>query len=223
MSHTEDSTSYKNQNEETVRSHGNDQEETSHRQQGQEEKTVISFNSNKEDEATEIPQNREEVPDTIYNHGKADEATTVQRQRQEEHLEYENPIKEEQTASPQVGDFILNKGPETDAKLVYGWSIKGRKKFILREGKNYIGRRDEALPSDLSLNDDYASARSICIEATKTYSQRGMKNYEYQLTIERAKNPVLICNREYPIGSCIMLDYNDTIVLGKTKLTLKSI
>ena len=108
-----------------------------------------------------------------------------------------------------------NKGYESNAKLVW-WSISGRKQYILREGKNYIGRKDEDMPSDLSLKDEFASARSVCIEATKRD-----KGYIFHLTVERASNPVLVCGKECPVGTGFDLNYNDTIRLGNTTLTLK--
>ena len=106
---------------------------------------------------------------------------------------------------------------ETNAKLVW-YTLLGRKKYVLREGKNYIGRKDEAMPSDLSLKDNYASARSVCIEVTKRNN-----GYVFHLSVERASNPVLVRGKECPVGSSFDLNYNDTIVLGSTTLTLKAI
>ena len=117
------------------------------------------------------------------------------------------------------GRYSLNESPKSKGKLVW-WSKTGRKSFILREGKNYIGRRNEDMPSDLSLKDEYASSRSICIEVTKDDS-RLWEKYSYHLTVERATNPILVCGMTYTIGEGVDLKYGDTIVLGRTKLTLK--
>lgn len=114
-------------------------------------------------------------------------------------------------------NYKLNNGKVSNAKLVW-WSITGRKKYILRVGKNYVGRKDKDKPSDLSLNDEYASAQSICIEVKRVF-----RGYVFQLTVERATNPVLIAGKDCPIGKAIELNYGDTIVLGNTTLTLKPI
>lgn len=108
-------------------------------------------------------------------------------------------------------------GSKTNAKLSW-WTIRGRKHFILRIGKNYIGRRDNDNPSDLSLKDEYASRRSICIEVSK--SARG---YSFHLTVERACNPVLINGKEQPEGSSFDLNYGDIIKLGNTTLTFNPV
>lgn len=108
-----------------------------------------------------------------------------------------------------------NKGNESNAKLVW-WGLSGRKQYILREGKNYIGRKDEDMPSDLSLKDDFASARSVCVEVAKRD-----KGYVFHLTVERASNPVLVCGKNCPVGTSFDLNYNDTVRLGNTTLTLK--
>ncbi len=108
-------------------------------------------------------------------------------------------------------------GCRTNAKLTW-WSITGRKHFVLREGKNYVGRRDYENPSNLSLKDEYASAKSICIEVSK--SARG---YTFHLTVEHATNPVLINGKEQPEGSSFDLNYGDIIKLGNTTLTFNPV
>ena len=108
-------------------------------------------------------------------------------------------------------------GSKTNAKLSW-WSITGRKAFVLRIGRNYIGRRDNELPSNLSLKDEYASARSICIDVNKT-----ARGYTFHLTVEHATNPVLINGKDQPEGSSFDLNYGDTIKLGNTTLSFKPV
>lgn len=108
-------------------------------------------------------------------------------------------------------------GKKTNAKLSW-WSMTGRKAFVLRIGKNYIGRRDNELPSNLSLKDKYASARSICIDVSQT-----ARGYTFHLTVEHATNPVLINGKEQPEGSSFDLNYGDTIKLGNTTLSFKPV
>ena len=153
-------------------------------------------------------QKKQEDPPTEYDPPKTNEGKNTNRQKQ--------------VQRPPQGKNSLNRQPESDAKLVW-WSRTGRKKYILHVGKNYIGRRDEDRPSDLSLKDEHASARSVCIEVTKKYSPRGRETYEYKLTVERATNSVLLCGRELRKGKTEDLEFGDTIVLGKTTLTLKKV
>ena len=108
-------------------------------------------------------------------------------------------------------------GSKTNAKLTW-WSLMRRKQYVLRIGKNYVGRRDNDNPSNLSLKDEYASAKSICIEVSK--SARG---YSFHLTVEHATNPVLINGKEQPEGSSFDLNYGDIIKLGNTTLTFNPV
>ena len=124
--------------------------------------------------------------------------------------------------SDKSGEVVLTdksviRGNKTNAKLSW-WSLTGRKQFILRIGKNYVGRRDAENPSNLSLKDEYASAKSICIEVNK--SARG---YSFHLTVEHATNPVLINGKEQPVGSSFDLNYGDIIKLGNTTLTFNPV
>ena len=112
-------------------------------------------------------------------------------------------------------EFVL--GSKTNARLTW-WSVTGRKQYILRIGKNYVGRRDYENPSNLSLKDEYASAKSICIDVNKT-----ARGYTFHLTVEHATNPVLINGKEQPEGSSFDLDYGDIIKLGNTSLTLNPV
>ncbi|MDE6012826.1 MAG: FHA domain-containing protein [Prevotella sp.] len=119
------------------------------------------------------------------------------------------------------GVVLTNKnvalGSKTNAKLSW-WSLTGRKQFVLRIGKNYVGRKDSESPSDLSLKDEYVSARSICIEVNKA-----ARGYSFHLTVERATNPVFINGKEQPEGSSFDLNYGDIIKLGNTSLTFNPV
>lgn len=125
-------------------------------------------------------------------------------------------------SSVNSGEVVLtNKnvilGSKTNAKLTW-WSLTGRKQYILRIGKNYVGRRDYENPSNLSLKDEYASAKSICIDVNKT-----VRGYTFHLTVEHATNPVLINGKEQPEGSSFDLNYGDIIKLGNTSLTFNPV
>lgn len=112
-------------------------------------------------------------------------------------------------------DKFVVMGSKSNAKLTW-WSLTGRKQFILRVGKNYVGRKDDDNPSDLSLKDEYASAKSIYIDVDKT-----SRGYTFHLTVEHATNPVLINGKEQPVGSSFYLNDGDIIKLGNTTLTFK--
>lgn len=112
-------------------------------------------------------------------------------------------------------------GSKTNAKLTW-WSLTGRKKFILRHGKNYIGRKDDDKPSDLSFKDEYVSARSFCIDVNKT-----VRGYTFHLTVEHATNPILVNGKKQAVGSSFDLNYGDIIEFGyplnRIRLMLKPI
>jgi len=114
----------------------------------------------------------------------------------------------------------LNDRKQSNGKLVWWgnwWGIPKRKKYVLREGENYIGRKEDAVHSGLTLKDKYASKRSICI----TVNHSTENGYSFHLSVLKATNPVLVCGKEYEEGRGIDLNYGDTIVLGNTTLTFK--
>lgn len=107
-------------------------------------------------------------------------------------------------------------GQKTNGKLSW-WTLSGRKSYTLKLGKNYVGRKEQSAPSHLSIKDEFASARSICIEAIQ--SPRG---YFFHLTVERATNPVYVNGKELTAGCGIDLNFGDIIKLGKTSITFNS-
>ena len=110
----------------------------------------------------------------------------------------------------------LKQRKPSNGKLVW-WGLLRRKKYVLCEGDNYVGRRDKTLPSDLSLNDDYASVRSLCI-SVKSSEQDGCS---FHLSVQKATNPVLVAGKEYSEGQGVDLNNGDIITMGNTKLTFK--
>lgn len=124
---------------------------------------------------------------------------------------------EDITSDPPLTVKTPEIGSKSNHKLSW-WTRTGRKKYILRIGENYVGRKDDECPSDLSLKDEYASARSICINVTKT--ARGFFSH---LTVINATNPVLINKKEHPVGSSFDLNESDKIQLGRTVLTFSLI
>ena len=110
----------------------------------------------------------------------------------------------------------LNRGnAQTSGRLVWGGLLR-RKSYILHEGENYIGRNDSEIPSDVTIDDEYVSRRSILIEVTPA-----AKGYTYKLTVMKCTNPVLINGKEQQVGNSIYLNYGDTILVGNTTLTFK--
>ena len=105
---------------------------------------------------------------------------------------------------------------QTTGKLVWGGFLR-HKSYILHEGANYIGRNDNEVPSDVNIDDEYVSRRSILIEVAQA-----PKGYTYKLTVKKCTNPVLINGKEQAVGNSIYLNYGDTILVGNTTLTFKS-
>jgi len=104
---------------------------------------------------------------------------------------------------------------QTSGKLVWGGLLR-RKSYLLYEGANYIGRNDSEIPSDVTIDDEYVSRRSILIEVIPV-----AKGYTYKLTVKKCTNPVLINGKEQQVGNSINLNYGDTILVGNTTLTFK--
>ncbi len=91
-----------------------------------------------------------------------------------------------------------------------GWLNKD---YPLPEGKTVVGRRDEAVMSDIAIeNDSSMSRRSVEIEVVQT--DRG---YTFKLSVLKAANPVLHNNRALRVGDSVSLNFGDSIVMGKTK------
>lgn len=90
------------------------------------------------------------------------------------------------------------------------------KSVALREGVNVIGRKDPVTPSDIEIDDKFASRRSIEIKATKAG-----KGHEYSLRILKAANSVEVDGRTLDEGDTIPLQNGATILLGYTRLTLE--
>lgn len=106
---------------------------------------------------------------------------------------------------------------QTTGKLVWGGFLR-RKSYILREGSNYIGRHDNEIPSDVNIDDNYVSRRSILIEVAQA-----PKGFTYKLTVKKCTNPVLINGKEQAVGNSIYLNYGDTILVGNTTITFEPV
>ena len=93
------------------------------------------------------------------------------------------------------------------------WS---KKRYVLQEGENWIGRFDNMKTSHVMVNDDFMSRRSACIEVV---SQKGA--YSFKFTVYKTLNPVKVNGRELVQNQSVYLNYNDYIVMGKTTFTFK--
>lgn len=104
------------------------------------------------------------------------------------------------------------------AELVWG-RIFNKKHLKLPIGTNIvIGRKDTEAPSNLQIDDDYMSRRSVRLEA------EAMANgTRYKFTVMKTSNPVYINSKEMAQGSSVYLNYGDTITMGKTTMILKKI
>ena len=104
---------------------------------------------------------------------------------------------------------------ESNGLLQWG-NIFNRKKYVLRVGKNTIGREDSQAPSDVQFSDPEMSRRSVCIEVTPTGN-----GYEFILTVLKATNAVLVNNAPVPIGARVQLVSGSGITLGKTLINFR--
>ena len=101
---------------------------------------------------------------------------------------------------------------------ILSWSEKALKRtFPLTEGSFIIGRMDATEPSDIAINDDMASRRSVMITVTKGEASR---RYTIKLTVLRTTNAVYVNNNALYSKSSIYLNYGDTFKIGETLFTL---
>ena len=104
----------------------------------------------------------------------------------------------------------------TKGKLT--WGFFGIHHACLAEGSNIIGRKDKEQPSDISIDDNYMSRRSISIDVEKRSNASG---FVFKLTVLKSANPVIVNSNQLHIGNSIYLNYGDTIRLGNTVFTFR--
>lgn len=92
----------------------------------------------------------------------------------------------------------------------------GGKSFPLKQGVNTIGRRDPVQKSDIQIDDDYASRRSV--ELTVENSGTAPR---FSLRVVKALNAVTVNRRELRPGERAELAFGDRIRLGDTELILE--
>lgn len=112
---------------------------------------------------------------------------------------------------------VKMKGQRSSGKLVWGGFFR-KKNYVLKEGVNTIGRTDTSCPSDVMIDDEFASRRSVKIEV-----EEGTKGYLFKLTVISATNPVLYNGKSLEPEHSIFLNYGDIITLGNTKITFKPV
>lgn len=79
-----------------------------------------------------------------------------------------------------------------------------------------IGRKDDEMPSNISVNDPYMSRQSAKLETI-----RKDNGYTFKFTVVNASNPVFVNDTHLKPGNSIYLNYGDTIKLGKTRFTFR--
>lgn len=109
------------------------------------------------------------------------------------------------------------KGLSSTGKFVWGGFFR-KKSYVLKVGVNYIGRTDTECPSDMMIDDEYASRRSVKVEVEK-----GSKGYLFKLTVISATNPVLYNGKYLEEEHSVYINYGDIITLGNTRITFKPV
>jgi len=117
----------------------------------------------------------------------------------------------------QGAKIVTQKYVSPNACLSWGGWLNKKSYDINRIGEHYIGRNDDEIKSDISIDDDYVSRRSVLIEAIP----KAGNDYMYKLTVKSATNPVLVNGQAREIGESVFLNYGDTILVGNTTLTFK--
>jgi hypothetical protein len=106
-----------------------------------------------------------------------------------------------------------------------GWLVVHDEKtstqtFDLHLGKQVIGRKSESVPCDIMIdcNDQFMSRSHFAINIVQ--NSRGLMVYE--LTDFKSKNRTLINEKELSLTDTYLLQDNDTIQAGETKLIFKN-
>lgn len=123
------------------------------------------------------------------------------------------PKEDEATKTQVVG----RRGNRSPGLLTWG-NIFRRKKFVLKEGTYVLGRKDVNCPSDIELNDKEVSRRSVVIEVV--HKEDG---YFFKLTVKKATNPVLYNNQPLGESESILMNYGDSIQLGRTVINFSKL
>ena len=127
-----------------------------------------------------------------------------------------NREKQEKEEAPRKPTTKLDKSAQQGlGELVLG-SFFSRKHFALRPGSIWIGRKDQQEPSELQLNDGYASSRSVLLDVIP--SDKGCL---FKLTVKHATNPLYVNSSEIAVNNSVYVNFDDVIIMGKTKLTFK--
>lgn len=93
-------------------------------------------------------------------------------------------------------------------QLVWG-NLFRRRRHELRNGSTVIGRNDSNETSDLMFDDPTMSCRSVRIDVNAN-------DGTCLLTVLHATNPVSVNGVNFPEGSSIYLNFNDTLKMGST-------
>lgn len=104
---------------------------------------------------------------------------------------------------------------QVNGKIVWG-GLLFRKKYVLKEGENWIGRLDKEDRSEIMVNDEFMSRRSACVEVIRKNGE-----YVFKFSVVRAYNPVKVNGKTLREGQVVYLNYEDYIVMGATTLFFK--
>lgn len=140
----------------------------------------------------------------------------AQLEKEKQDKARQNGEKQEKQETPRKPTTKLDKSAQQGmGELVWG-SFFSRKHFVLRPGSIWIGRKDSQEPSELQLNDGYVSRRSVLIDVIPSD-----KGYLFKMTVKNASNPVYVNSSEIAVNNSVYLNFDDVIIMGKTKLTFK--
>lgn len=102
------------------------------------------------------------------------------------------------------------------AKLTLLRKNGNNQSFQLHEGAQTVGRADVNVRSDININDQYMSRRSIEIVMKLTN-----EGYRFSIEVLKCTNPVLINGKVIEPGMREFLNFNDEITVGHTLFRLE--
>ena len=138
-----------------------------------------------------------------------------------------NPAVVNQTQEDKDSQYGQEVNPDPTKRLSTnggGFAVLIRKRFLLpdvvyklRTGANTIGGKDNRLASDIMIDDQTVSRRSV----TLTVEQVNTGQYRYLFSVNRSTNPVYLNGRQVGVSTSIYIEPGTDFQLGKTKFQLK--
>ncbi|MBQ6063720.1 MAG: FHA domain-containing protein [Prevotella sp.] len=109
--------------------------------------------------------------------------------------------------------------PQSKNGMLEWGGIISRNRYVLRLGKNVVGRKDKDMPSDVEIDDPDAYVSRQSFEIFVCVDDEG--GYRFILSVKRLTNPLYLNGNQKIVGESMDLKFGDVIQVGSVKLKLK--